>query len=401
MSKYPVFSYSNREVRRAGETIASDMVWTEETDLIVRQAFEIANNWRDSHAYPLRSVRYSVIHHMRHTGLTGLTAARLKRMPAIRRKLRRQNSNFKLNQLQDLGGCRVIMDDITGVTALVDLLRRNARHDIRGEDNYTFDPKDDGYRSHHLKLAFKGRTPETSVFDGRRIELQVRTRLQHAWATAVEAVGLFRGEDLKGHQGNADWLRLFALISAEFAEAEKCPLPPGCLGKEERIAEIRRLERSVGALASLDSIRLGVRGTDFPLMPGYRPSHYLIRYVHATKTVFVSPFNAPKDAARSYDNAEAFDNRADSDTETVVLVEVDKIENLKAAYPNYFGDVDYFKEQFRRIVRGNSVVEYADMPQELLRRSSEKWGDLGWLRRSRFPAPSSGGSGKRPPPKKS
>ena len=72
-------------------------------------------------------------------------------------------------------------------------------------------------------FSFCGRDADTVIYNGKRIELQVRTRLQHSWATAVEAVGLFRGEELKNHKGSEEWLRLFKLLSAEFAEAERCP----------------------------------------------------------------------------------------------------------------------------------------------------------------------------------
>ena len=64
------------------------------------------------------------------------------------------------------------------------------------------------------------------VFHDRRVEVQIRTFLQHTWATAVEAVGAYRGENMKGGEGNSDWLRLFSLMSGEFAATENCALPP-------------------------------------------------------------------------------------------------------------------------------------------------------------------------------
>ena len=44
-----------------------------------------------------------------------------------------------------------------------------------------------------------------------KVELQLRTRLQHAWATANEIVGTFRREELKSGEGGPDWLRYFVL----------------------------------------------------------------------------------------------------------------------------------------------------------------------------------------------
>ena len=74
----------------------------------------------------------------------------------------------------------------------------NFPHPVRGRAyDYVTKGKDDGYRSYHVVFDFQSRDHE-AAFDGRRVEVQVRTWLQHSWATAVEAVGLFRRENLKG-----------------------------------------------------------------------------------------------------------------------------------------------------------------------------------------------------------
>ena len=381
VADFPQFDYSNRAVKRAGEIIAGDVPWTDETAPRIREAFQIANNWRSAHAFPMRSLRSSVIWYMRDNGIEGLTAARLKRMQAIRRKLRRIPQS--LNQLQDLGGCRVILPSIADVDALTSSLRTKIRHEIRNEDNYIESPKDDGYRSHHLIFSFCGED-SASIHNGRRVELQVRTKLQHSWATAVEAVGLFRGEDLKGHRGSNDWLRLFMLMSAEFAAAERCPLPMNSMAQHARIREIQRLEKKLDATAVLDHVGNGIRGTDIEMARGYKPTHYLIRYDHSTKMVHVEPHDLPMSATLSYDNAEAFDNKSGQDTQNIVLVEVDKIENLKAAYPNYFGDVDLFKAHLRNISKGNAATEFLHIPRQPSRPLLPVRPDSSWMRRSRF-----------------
>ncbi|UPK31249.1 nucleotidyltransferase family protein [Bradyrhizobium sp. 195] len=121
------------EVIQAGTIIAGDLPWSPETAPEIRKAFTIANNWRDAHAYPMRSVRYSMMWFMRHNGIEGITAARLKRMQAIRRKLRRLP--HQLCDLQDLAGCRVILPSIADVRTLVSLVRDRARHIIRDEND--------------------------------------------------------------------------------------------------------------------------------------------------------------------------------------------------------------------------------------------------------------------------
>jgi Region found in RelA / SpoT proteins len=372
---------------RAGDVIASDLIWTDETAERIREAFAIANNWRDSHAFPMRSIRYAARYYMRKYGMEGITAARLKRMQAIRRKLTR--IKLSLNQLQDLGGCRLILPDITSVQTLADILKEQTRHELKKENDYIRFPKNDGYRSHHLIFGFRGRDAASKSYDGRRIELQLRTRLQHSWATAIEAVGLFRGEELKNHQGSEEWLRFFMLMSAEFSDAERCAVPPNSPEKGERQREIQDLTRSLNALSVFDSVSHGVLGTEIPLAPGYAPSHYLIRYDHATKTVHVQPYSKMIAATSSYDKAEASDNATSNPTQNVVLVEVDKIENLKAAYPNYFGDVELFKSQLRLITLGKSAVEYSTAKQPPKPLQPAERVDLSWFYRSRFPRPDS------------
>lgn len=378
VTDFPRLEFSNREVKRAGEVIAGDLPWTEESAPIIRDAFKIANNWRDAHAYPMRSVRYQMIWFIRDLGLSGITVARLKRMQAIRKKLRRVGLN--LNQIQDLGGCRAILNSMAEVRALVQAVRDRSRHGKRPEKDYIREPKPDGYRSDHLILSYCGVGP-AKVHDGRRIEVQVRTRLQHSWATAVEAVGLFRGEYLKGSQGDEGWLRLFLLMSAEFAVVEECPEPPGVPDRNRRIAEIRELDKRLEASAVLDKLSYAVHFTEEAVtIPNSKPTYYLIRFHNHKKEVLVEPMFQPKNAVLRYDNAEAVDSNTGEYAENVVLVEADKIENLKAAYPNYFGDVQLFKSQLQRIVKGGTAAEFGVRPQAAVpMRQPERRYDLRWL----------------------
>jgi hypothetical protein len=72
-----------------------------------------------------------------------------------------------------------------------------------------------------LVFAFEPRDNSESGYEGRLIELQIRSRLQHSWATAVEAAGLYRGENLKSGVGNEGWLNFFELMSLEIAGSEE------------------------------------------------------------------------------------------------------------------------------------------------------------------------------------
>ena len=259
---------------------------------------------------------------------------------------------------------------------------RGSRHELWGQEPYIQEPKADGYRSHHLRYKFRGKGSFT-IYDGRRIEVQIRTRLQHAWATAVEAVGLFRGEDLKGNHGSPEWLRLFKLMSAEFARAENCPEPPDVPSHNGCVSEIRELDGLLKAADTLDTLSNVMRWTDIAVDPATIPSYYLIKFDNLTKQVIVEPHFKPLWAVASYEQAEASDNESGANTTNVVLVEADKVENLKDAYPNYFGDVQLFKTQLKTVIEGQPAQEYTVRPQETVAPKPKEKPSLGWFRPGR------------------
>jgi hypothetical protein len=134
------------------------------------------------------------------------------------------------------------MNSVSDVEKLIGLYRSGASiHEIKTDRSYIDYPKAGGYRSHHFVFKFRGEG-HAEHYNGLRIEVQLRSRLQHVWATAVEAVGMVRRQDLKAGEGDANWLRLFALMSSEFAELEGCPVVPGTEDRSARLQEIRDLD---------------------------------------------------------------------------------------------------------------------------------------------------------------
>jgi hypothetical protein len=120
VANFPTLDYSVRDVRRAGEAMKGDIRWnTPEDKEDALRIFAIANSWRDSHAYPMRRLRYELSGQLQRLKLrqSGITVARLKRMQSIRRKLRVRPENF--TQIQDIAGCRVILPTIADVKSIV------------------------------------------------------------------------------------------------------------------------------------------------------------------------------------------------------------------------------------------------------------------------------------------
>lgn len=165
-----------------------------------------------------------------------VVAQRIKRLPSILAKLRRarreRSQNMDLARMHDIGGCRVIMQNINHVDRLVTAYKDsaaknpNVRNEFVRDYDYVQFPKPDGYRSVHLVYKYRSPALDRQAWNGLRIEIQIRSRLQHAWATAVESVDTFTKQALKSNVGNPDWKRFFALMGSVIAIKENKPTVP-------------------------------------------------------------------------------------------------------------------------------------------------------------------------------
>lgn len=71
-------------------------------------------------------------------------------------KLRRPGTHFELGALDDIGGCRVIVDSPSQVDQVVLVLKTNLGFKGRNpEKDYIREPQKSGYRSYHLFAVAK------------------------------------------------------------------------------------------------------------------------------------------------------------------------------------------------------------------------------------------------------
>ncbi len=99
------------------------------------------------------------------------------------------------------------------------------QHELITTTDYIANPKTTGYRSVHL--VYKYSNEKNPAYNGLHVELQIRSKLQHAWATAVETLGTFLEQALKSSEGEKELLDFFALAGSAFAHLEGCPPVPG------------------------------------------------------------------------------------------------------------------------------------------------------------------------------
>ena len=279
-----------------------------------------------------------------------LVAQRLKRRPSIEIKLR-DNPNMKLSQMQDIGGCRAVLSSIGKVRQLVKMYKEahakspKNRSDWDGADDFDYIacPKPDGYRSVHMVFRFQSSSPEHEIYNGQRIEVQIRTKLQHAWATAVETAQLFTGQALKSKVKNAseDWLRFFTLASSLFALREKSPTVPGAPdNRADTIAELREITARTDIMQSLSNWNDTVHLLELKDEPG--AYFYLLTLDAAARNLRVQQFRKDE-AVQSQTEYDKVEKEADKNPNLqVVLVSTDDLGALRKAYPSYYVDTKDF-----------------------------------------------------------
>ena len=233
--------FSHRQIDNAGDALCGVFSTEMDFDLV----FYIINNWRSSHSYPLQLIKMTLLKRARKRDKTALIAQRIKRIPAIEVKLR-NNTNMKLSKMHDIGGCRAVLSRVRRVENLVrDYERASVKNSRRGgvfvkKYDYITNPKPDGYRGVHLVYKYRSDSPRLQIYNNLRIEIQLRSKYQHAWATAVETVSTFTGQALKSKIGSDDWKRFFALASSAFALLERRPIVPNTPNNpEELLRELR------------------------------------------------------------------------------------------------------------------------------------------------------------------
>jgi hypothetical protein len=263
--------------------------------------------------------------------------------------------------MQDLGGCRAIVKDMSAVRKLIarfqEGIEKNPkrsglkRHELVDTKNYIANPKADGYRSLHYVYAYRSNTKHLECFDGQLIEIQIRTQLQHAWATAIEIVDTFTGQSLKSalrtQVGDESWRRFFALMGTEVAIRERSPLVPGTPASR---VEVRRELRALAKKINVEDVLAGL-GTAVQIIgeaPRAKAAAYVLELNSKDKSVNVLSFDAKNvEAAKEY-LFEAEKRYAFEPFMQVVQVSVEKVEALRTAYPNYFLDTALFL----RVLRG-------------------------------------------------
>ncbi|HYD16491.1 MAG TPA: RelA/SpoT domain-containing protein [Candidatus Nanoarchaeia archaeon] len=367
--EYVTPQYSRATVDAAGiRLIAPDLSLDDRED-----ALAVINNWRSAHSFPLNSFHVTLRDRARKVDSHAVTAQRLKRLSSIEAKLRRFD-DMKLSQMQDIGGCRAVVKRLALVHRIVKVYKQSAaknpnkRGKLLKEYDYIQNPKRDGYRGVHLIFKYRSDSKRHSAYNNLRVEIQLRSQLQHAWATAVETVGTFTQQALKSSQGEADWLRFFALMGSAIAMRERAPLVPDTPSdRQELRQELLRYAQQLDVISHMELYAAAVQA---PERAGAKQAQYfLLELDPVLKRIRVTGYrsNELDKASSDYLTVERniLSGAAGRDA---VLVSVKSFSALKQAYPNYFLDT----HRFIRAVRQAT----ADEPHGMRRTGDTAQGEL-------------------------
>lgn len=340
---------SKTQVQKAGKLLAENTATNEEFN----QAMATLSNWRALHNYPINTFQATLRGKVKKLGFKSpIIAQRLKRTPSIIRKLQRF-PDMNLARMQDIGGIRIVLANVAEVyrlhTNILNSKRPFEHEPLLPPKDYIQEPKADGYRSLHQVFKYKSATyPE---LDGLQIELQIRTKLQHAWATAVETLGIIEKSSFKTGEGTDEYKRFFMLASALFSHHEKQPILPALVDTPtlDIVKELRALETKLQIFAKLQGLIITAKHIE---TSSPKSDEYHLMELDTSKespAISLIPFTKSQ-----LEMAESIYKMREIETQDkpyieLVLISAGNLKEIKKAYPNYFLDTQDFIKSLTNI----------------------------------------------------
>lgn len=331
--------YSRNQINKAGEILL-----TSSDKEKVNQVIDRINDWRMLHLPVLEELYYNIVITFKKENVhIHSVSHRLKRFSSIRNKIA-LNPNMGLGGLQDIGGLRIVVSTMKVLDKAFFILRNNIPDHFeltKDPVNYVAEPKkESGYRSIHFIYKYKSRNHD---LDGLKIELQLRTKLQHSWAMAVETAELITKSPLKSGKGEEEWIVFFKIISSLFAFKEKTPILREHFNKgygtiTDIISQLYKLNRDNNFIDKLKALNISNK---YSKEENHKNGYYILNMNFVDKSVSIKPF--PKDKEKeALDEYSLEEKNVEDKKNAVVLVSVPKFQALQEAYPSYFLDTNKF-----------------------------------------------------------
>lgn len=275
-----------------------------------------------------------------------IVARRLKRVESIQIKLERFTT-MRLSALQDIAGLRVVLNDENALDRAYTQIRgAGGRNPLKRLDDYHNTAKGDGYRGMHLVYQ----TESSNL-----IEIQLRTELEHIWATAVETYGQLQSTSFKTGEGDQEWKKFFKILSSYFAIKENCsPLKEHIkLSKKQILSQLKKAITKLNVIERLNASTNTIKVVITKYNEQGRQGKYALLELDLQKnTTSIETFNK-KDVIKAieiYTKKEL--EYKGVEFKNIVFVNIESLESLQKSYPNYFLDTQKLLEILSKIILG-------------------------------------------------
>ncbi|RTI70872.1 hypothetical protein C3H94_05375 [Campylobacter jejuni] len=322
---------SSNKLKNIGKKIKKNEELTnEEQDLF--------SYWLNLHFDIMKKMHRHVVDKLKKLGIKNyIIAKRTKRLESISFKLKRY-PNFALDRIQDIAGMRIICDNLKDVNSIKDELKKHYQKNISvfkysNMDDYINEPKNDGYRSYHLIFI--------DIKTKCKVEIQIRTKLQHSWATAVEIIDMDPYCKIKQGTGKSVYKDFFKLSSALFSRIEgtKIVEPYQNYNIEKIYYFLKILDMRSNILEKLKNSNINENITQ-----DHKDKFYFVVYLDRNKRTNVASYSKDdlNKARKDYNNLEK------NKDINVVLISLDSQKKIRKAYPNYYLDGNLFIDNIKK-----------------------------------------------------
>ena len=345
--------YSKKRVDWAGNILIDEISSKEDKN----KAIGILDNWRAIHRYPMQIFKKRLKNVSEKMDKESFAVQRLKRLPSIIKKLQRvyqgDKPTMKLSQMQDIAGCRVVMPTIKQARELYEkhYLKGHIKHSKVNEKDYIMIPKEDGYRSIHLIYRYNSDKEGKKDFNDLLVEVQIRSKLQHLWATAIEIVDFFTRQAIKSNEGQKEWINFFRLVSSAFAIMERTPTISGTpKNKKELYSQIKAQEEKLQVIRVMEGWTHAVKVFQEVTKEKPKVQFFLLELDVEEGRLNLRAYTKEQEKIAIGDYNQAEKRNQGKKSYDVVLVGADTTNDLKKAYPNYFVDSEEFLEELQKII---------------------------------------------------
>jgi ppGpp synthetase/RelA/SpoT-type nucleotidyltranferase len=283
-----------------------------------------------------------------------IVVQRIKRLESIVLKLQK-NPEMDLARMQDIGGVRVILPDIESLNIFTEnLFHRSKVMTVKDKNtkDYILHPKPDGYRGVHYLLELKNNRLDVAPFEKLVVELQVRTLLQHCWATGVEIAGIINNKQYKTGDWDADWGSFFLLLSQHFASIEN---QVNTNIDEAQLNKLKEIIERLNVIERLEIVSTSFKALEAQLKKLPKEGFVLLVTDFEMKQTTLGIYT-------KYQEAEALAGlivwesrfrlkKYGKMTGQALLIKTTGVKNLKKAYPNYYMDTQMLIDELQKLIK--------------------------------------------------